>query len=291
MKKDDPRCRIRDAGSSNPVSSIPGRTEFRLGHGRHQESHFTLIELLIVIAIIAILVALLLPALKEARDAARRLSCSSNLRQMGVLILSYAEDNNGNFPIHRNADDSWPYAYSIWGRKWTNFHADYAIKSSSNPDIAFCDGALDAYRSDPSHDIFESYKRWSNTSPSANYPSSTGYCYYYGSDEVVQNRNHRSGYAMVQQVQKPEWSTVIADSMRFGNDSSPSPKIIYEKWPWNHRGLDRIVLGSRSGGNMFYCDGHVTWMQGYETLVAHRQKMRFSTDNTYAAEQPGDTVH
>jgi prepilin-type N-terminal cleavage/methylation domain-containing protein/prepilin-type processing-associated H-X9-DG protein len=59
---------------------------------------FTLIELLVVIAIIAILAAILLPALARAREAARRASCQSNLKQFGVIFKMYAGENDGTFP-------------------------------------------------------------------------------------------------------------------------------------------------------------------------------------------------
>ncbi|HBC88162.1 MAG TPA: hypothetical protein DCZ94_14525 [Lentisphaeria bacterium] len=61
---------------------------------------FTLIELLIVIAIIAILAGLLLPALKTAKEMARETICRSNLKQIGLAFLMYEGDNSGWIPIH-----------------------------------------------------------------------------------------------------------------------------------------------------------------------------------------------
>jgi prepilin-type N-terminal cleavage/methylation domain-containing protein/prepilin-type processing-associated H-X9-DG protein len=65
---------------------------------RTQTRAFTLIELLVVIAIIALLAAILFPVFARARENARRASCQSNLKQIGLGLMQYVQDNDGSFP-------------------------------------------------------------------------------------------------------------------------------------------------------------------------------------------------
>ena len=86
---------------------------------------FTLVELLVVIALIGILLGLLLPAVQAAREAARRMQCTNNVKQLGLACMNYADANQDTFPVGQDCYGARPGtgASLSWG--WRTFLLPY----------------------------------------------------------------------------------------------------------------------------------------------------------------------
>ena len=93
---------------------------------------FTLIELLVVMVIIALLIGLLLPALSRAKEEARKTQCRSNLRQIGMAVTMYANDNGGWSPeiaggVIKTSTNTWAWSLATYnaevaGLRWTDWN-------------------------------------------------------------------------------------------------------------------------------------------------------------------------
>ena len=100
---------------------------------------FTLIELLVVIAIISILAAILFPVFAQARESARKISCTSNLKQIGNALMMYTQDNDETFPyvpgVSSSALPGSPFDGQTWVQNDIVFHLQNYV---SNFQVFFC---------------------------------------------------------------------------------------------------------------------------------------------------------
>jgi prepilin-type N-terminal cleavage/methylation domain-containing protein len=262
------------------------------------QAGFSLVELLVVMAIISILASLLLSAIPLVKGMTRKVQCASNLRQIGTAILVYAEDHGGNFPMHdRDNPTKWPYVFADWGFRrgyggGSTFYDDYLPAGRK---VYYCPEGLMHQLSAQQNDVNLSYP----TFPSIPLPGQTdtviNYNYFAGTNEAGKNERGGDGTGSGGEGPRGTWnakarSTLIADVMKFGAApyiNSTIPSI------WNHWGSSSNtppMFNERAGGHMFQFDGHVAWVSGSADLLKFRHAPygNEAQGRSYVAEQRND---
>lgn len=205
---------------------------------------FSLIELLVVIATISLLLSILVPSLRKARDVALRVSCAHNLRQIGLGMSMYLDDNDNTYPC---ADDpvSEDPAYWLWmGRGWRGWVKPYlgGVIDVNNPSVLLCPED----RADPA--LYES----------------TSYAYsmtfYHSPDQIDTLNDPADTYT----------NPLPAMPQRVGNVAFPSAKILLGEWASSHAPIDEEKgwWNWQGARNFLFPDQHVDFLKATEISPA-----------------------
>jgi prepilin-type N-terminal cleavage/methylation domain-containing protein len=138
---------------------------------RRNTHGFTLVELLVVIGIIALLVAILMPALQKARAHAIQTQCLSNLRQVGMFVQMYANENKDHVPIGYNGGQGWNgYVLYEAGNYFTIMGKLVQAGYAQVPEAFFCPAQID-----PRYMYNQPENPWPIPTPSAGKHHRMGY--------------------------------------------------------------------------------------------------------------------
>lgn len=222
---------------------------------RASKTGFTLIELLVVIAIIAILAAILFPVFARARENARRASCQSNLKQLGLGVAQYVQDYDERMPLGENAGGT----VTAEMRSWMNQIYPYV----KNEQVYFCPSDPAKY-SDKWNYLDTSGQSLSYTCNSYNYlanPARSPYAYSSGTTVSVS----------LSQIEAPAEVVSLLD----GAGSNDGSFIWWYMWDTptaasiTTGSMGRLLGGANVGMrerhletiNVLWCDGHVKAMK------------------------------
>ena len=205
-----------------------------------RQKGFTLIELLVVIAIIAILASILFPVFAKARGKARQSACLSNLKQIGLAVMSYATDYDDLLPNLGPSKANWTYGWYQAPAYRTWFQTSYAALQPyiKNGQIWFC-------QDDPFKSYAQSNGGWGGNSDAA--AGRVSYCFCTQWDTLNGAEDPLC----------PAWDAVTNIS---GTSSlSPSEQnLMCDNGLFNDTAPNNA--GAHNGGsNFLFLDGHVKW--------------------------------
>ena len=202
----------------------------------HQNKGFTLIELLVVIAIIAILAAILFPVFARARENARRSSCQSNLKQIGLGMLQYIQDYDEKYPIGRPNDENLGWANNL--QPYLKSRQIFQCPSEPNgPDLSFGQWGYNDYWVNRNLCPYEGQGLHSIAELNA-----SALVVLFGDGSKNDNTNVANG---VDDAGRPGYIRERVPQTRVTAENNASIN-------WQNRHLD--------GANYAFADGHVKWL-------------------------------